>query len=80
MRSANFPALLQKFFTERLIRSDRPVLTHQFIPGRLSTPATICAKAFAQDAIAPHTREIDTPLITAFLNDLELAVGSRTQP
>ena len=76
MSSANFPALLQKFFTERLIRQ-RQASSHTISSYR---DAFRLLLQFAQKRLhkTPSRltlEEIDTPLITAFLNDLETRRG-----
>ena len=72
MKPAPFPALLERFFTDRLIRQrqasphtiasyrDTFRLLLQFAKRRLRKPPSHLSLA-----------EIDTPLITAFLDDLE---------
>ena len=72
MNAASFPALLEKFFTERLIRQrqasphtincyrDAFRLLLQFAKNRLHKPPSRLA-----------FEEIDAPFIAAFLNDLE---------
>ena len=72
MKPAHFPALLERFFTDRLIRQrqasphtiasyrDTFRLLLQFAKRRLRKPPSHLSLA-----------EIDTPLITAFLDDLE---------
>lgn len=73
MKTASFPALLERFFLERLIRQ-RQVSPHtvssyrdtfrlllQFARQRLHKPP--CQLTL---------EEVDTPLVTAFLDDLEL--------
>ena len=82
MKSAQFPALLERFFTDRLIRQrqasphtiasyrDTFRLLLQFAKRRLRKPPSHLS-----------LEEIDTPLITAFLDDLEASrhISARTR-
>jgi len=82
MKSAQFPALLERFFTDRLMRQrqasphtiasyrDTFRLLLQFAKRRLRKPPSHLS-----------LEEIDTPLITAFLDDLEASrhISARTR-
>lgn len=82
MKAANFPTLLQKFFTERLI-SQRQASSHTVSSYRDTFRLLL---RFANDHLhkSPSClafEDIDAPFITAFLNDLEncRAISARSR-
>jgi len=76
MKAASFPALLEKFFTERLMRQ-RQASSHTVCSYR-DTFRLLLRFARVRLRKAPSSlllAEVDAPLITAFLDELEVTRG-----
>ena len=80
MMTNDFPALLQKFFTDRLIRQRQA--SSQTISSYRDTFRLLLQFAQRRLHKSPSQlslKEVDAPLITAFLDDLETHRGNKAR-